>query len=189
MEFCGLCLPLCAEYTPFFLSLLHSCEQDDQGLIQTVFSFFMPPPPSLGRPRPRRHDMYNWGGLGYVGAKSFSRPLSGRSHCPQRAAQRHLHHGHTAALSWGPQMHRETVIALFPNRQTTHSDKSSSRVWPHVSLSRHSLISASSLYRFDITTHRGRPGHASCFEELSNPKLWACSLARLAKGEARRGAL
>jgi hypothetical protein len=34
-----------------------------------------------------------------------------------------------------------------------------------------------------------QPWHASCFEELSIPKLWACSLARLGKGERRAVAL
>lgn len=30
-------------------------------------------------------------------------------------------------------------------------------------------------------------GHANCFEQQSNSKLWESSLERLGKGEARRG--
>lgn len=89
----------------------------------------------------------------------------------------------------GTATHRETVIAS--PRADAHGQVVS-RVWPHVSL----LLSHSLSYLMPrrptcliLRLIEAKPGHASCFEELSNPKLWACSLARLAKGEARHGAL
>lgn len=65
------------------------------------------------------------------------------------------------------------------------SDKSSPWFWS-VSLI---LLPRRPLHAPYADLTQRQTGHANCFEQLSNSKLWASSLERLRKGEARRGAL